>query len=149
MKLISLFTALFALAANAYVYHVPAPNNLQAESEYMPTSATATVTNGMLSVHYCLPASLVGDKAPEFSFTGTVTTDFTEVSGSDVYGYCMFAKDKPLTCMLKYPGLDIDDTSRDQAIQKDFPTDVSNRIAVAKLFESEPAGILNVDVTQP
>jgi len=147
-KIVVLMTLVSAFVANATVYHVPVPDALQSASEYTPTLSDATVTNGILTVHYCLPPVLVGDKAPEFSFTGPMSKNFVEVKGDDVYGYCMVSTDKPLTCMLKYPGLSIDEASRNQAIKDVFaPADQENRLSVAEKFQSEPAGILSIEIT--
>ncbi len=150
-RILTLLTLAMACMAFGADYHVPTPEALQASSEYQPTGTSATVTNGVLEVHYCLPPELVGDKAPEFQFTGTMSSNFVAVKGSDVYGYCMVSTDKPLTCMLKYPGLEneIDMTSRDAAIRAKFAVDdLPNRFAVANLFHSEPAGLLTIDITQ-
>lgn len=137
----------FASLASAAPYTVPVPAELYPHARFDAHDVKISLEKGLLEVSYCLPTELVGGTAPTFQFTGEIKGNFVEVSGDHVDGVCMVAKDKPVTCMLKYPGLRIDTESRDAALTAKFKgEELVARKEVARLFGNDPAGILSTMV---
>jgi len=152
MKLTLNLAVVFQLAATvgmASTYSVPVPTDLVDHSHWnISGHSSAKLTGSTLTVRYQLPADLVGEGKGRFQFTGEVgDSPFVNVKGSGVYGTCMQANGKPLTCMLKYPELAIDPTAVDQAIGQHFTgSEADVRKRVARLFSADPAGILSTDL---
>jgi hypothetical protein len=129
-------------------YAVPVPAELADYAYYSNTKAVGSIKDKVLTVQYHLPQALVGKKAPCLVFTGKAEAAFIQVSGNHVYGVCMQSKEKPLTCLLRYPQLEIDEVSRDEAIKETYPADaLTMRMEVGRLFHHDPAGILSLTLT--
>ena len=131
-------------------YQVPAPAELVKESNWENVTSSAKIESGVLTIKYCLPTDLVGTHLPMIEASGKVSSDFIKVSGDDVVGVCMRSSQKPLTCMLRYPGMPIDDGSRDESLRSHFrgaQFDLRNKLA--RLFSADPAGLLTVDLDDP
>ena len=124
MKRIGLIImGLLAHGAFANYYSVPAPEEFKEAARFKDTKATAVLKDGVLSVTYDLPTELAGKHC--IDFTGKVNGNFAQVSGKGVNGVCLLSKGKPLTCMLCYPDLIIDEAAGDDAIKQSM----LNRIA--------------------
>lgn len=152
MKRILAILSQCAVAVFAASYQVPAPVELLKFAQWdIADRAEAVVEGTTLKVHYQLPSDLVGEGNGKFAFTGKVSgrTPFVNVEGDGVFGSCMFSKDKPLTCMLKYPGMEIDVAARDLALELNHRGDAlgfANFSQVSRLFSADPAGLLSVEV---
>ncbi len=149
MKTLSLLIlGMMAQIGFAASYSVPVPAKLLDFANYPDTKASGTMKEGVLSVEYFLPTALVGKKAPCLTFTGKAESAFIPVSGKHVHGVCMLSKLKPMTCVLRYPELQIDEPSRDEAIKEAFTGEtLMMRTEVGRLFHNDPAGILSLDLT--
>ena len=148
MKTLSLFLlTLLSQTTFAAGYSVPVPDDLADHAHYSNTVANGAIKDGVLTVYYELPATLVGKSAPGLTFTGKATGAFITVSGKFVNGVCMRSKVKPMTCVLRYPGLEINAASRDEAIRETFSGELQvARLEVGRLFGNDPAGILSLEL---
>ena len=152
MKTLNLVLAFhLALGAGmAATYSVPVPTDLVDHAHWdISGHASAQLTGNQLSVRYGLPADIVGEGKGHFAFTGKVgNSPFVNVQGRGVFGTCMLANGKPLTCMLKYPELAIDSAVVDQSLAQHFAgSELDLRMRVARLFSADPAGILSTELT--
>ena len=148
MKSKSIVLSLIAIASQfalAGTYSVPVPDGLLSASKW-ETDATAYVSGSDITVSYLLPEGLVGKGVDPFVFRGSPSgQSFFSVSGDGVFGTCMLSDAKPLTCMLKYPGLRINEESRNEALKSHFSGQaLLDRMQVATLFGNDPAGLLTV-----
>lgn len=140
-----LLLALLSPSLVAVTYDVPVPPELAGEARWDLSDASARIDGNQLTVHYRLPVGLVGATVPRFGFTGTIKGSFVNVEGSDVYGVCMLSVNKPMACSLKYPGLEIDEVSRDEALKKNFSgNSLDLRKRTVRLFKDDPAGLLQI-----
>ena len=148
MKTLLLLALALGPTAFAARYGVPVPADLASQSYFDIGKVSAELTDGKLEVYYHLPTGLVGKIHSGFHFSGdTRNGSFVSVEGAGVYGVCMVASAKPMTCMLKYPELAIDTPSRDEVLRSQFSGDqLVLRQEVARVFSNDPAGILVVDV---
>ncbi len=127
-------------------YSVPVPEALVNFAHYTNTVAVGAMKDGVLTVDYDLPATLVGKNQPGLTFTGKAAGKFVPVAGKNVNGVCMRASNR-LTCLLRYPGLKIDAVTRDEAIQETFDKEtIAMRMEVGRFFGNDPAGILYLDL---
>ncbi len=150
MKLTLTLFHLLAVATYAATYSVPVPTELQDHARWnISGHAIARVNGDDLQVSYQLPADITGEGNGNFEFTGKITSSFVNVSGAGVYGACMLARSKPLTCMLKYPEMAIDTTSVDKSLATHFSgNEFDIRKRVARIFSADPAGLLSVEIAQ-
>jgi len=139
---------LLSLNAMAATYQVPVPAELKDYATWdIGENAGARLNGDTLSVGYHLPSDIAGDVGFQFSGKVTPTSSFVAVSGKGVTGNCMFSKEKPLVCMLKYPRLQIDEDAVDTSIASHFSGDEADfRKRVARLFSADPAGLLTVEL---
>ena len=148
--LIVLFALSLSTLGISGTYDVPVPDELQGSARWRDISAQASQDkDNVLHVRYILPPDLVGIHDAVFEFNGKVEGSFAAVSGAGVYGNCMISEEKPLTCILKYPGLDtkINEAIRSDELKKKFTgSELTRRETVVGLFGADPGGLLMVEL---
>ncbi len=142
-----ILTSVISTAAFAASYRVPVPADLDSSAIWNEIRAEASISGDTLSGTYRLPIDLAGARAPAYHFTGKVERTFVHVSGEGVNGYCKLSENKPMTCLLEYPDLVVETTSRDEALNRNFRgSERDRRMQVVTLFSNDPVGLLSVDV---
>jgi hypothetical protein len=132
-------------------YVVPVPTNLTAAATFAMTEVNWTVTAGAVTLHYDLPTGLVGGDVP-VTLTGSMAAGATTVhlTGTVGAGICT-ASGTVVSCSEVFGdlgALPISMTVVQQTAQTDNQP-VSNRVAVAQIFPSDPIGTVSFDITKP
>lgn len=132
-------------------YVVPVPANLAAAATFAMTEVDWTVSGTAVTLHYDLPTGLVGGDVP-ITLTGTVAAGAStiQLTGAVGVGTCT-ASGTVVSCSEAFGDLGALPVSM-TVVQQTAQTDnqpVSNRVAVAQIFPSDPIGTVSFDITRP
>jgi hypothetical protein len=132
-------------------YVVPVPANLAAAATFAMTEVDWTVAGTAVTLHYDLPTGLVGGDVP-ITLTGTMAAGAStiQLTGAVGAGSCT-ASGTVVSCSETFGdlgALPISMTLVQQTAQTDNQP-VSNRVAVAQIFPSDPIGTVSFDIARP
>lgn len=133
-------------------YVVPAPAPLAAAATFYVPRVEWRVGGGTVQLRYDLPVGLVGGEL-SVRLSGPITSGATTVqlTGSIGRGTCT-ASGTVIRCSetLRNLGtLPISRTVIEARARAEYPGPVSDRVAVASIFSSDPIGAVSFDVTHP
>jgi hypothetical protein len=132
-------------------YVVPVPANLAAAATFAVTEVDWTVSGSTVTLHYDLPTGLVGGDV-SITLAGTIAAGAStiQLTGAVGVGTCT-ASGTVVSCSETFGDLGSLPISM-AVVQQTAQTDnqpVSNRVAVAQIFPSDPIGTVSFDVTRP
>ncbi len=136
----------------AGTYRVPTDPRLANAATFGVDTVDWTVVGDAVTLHYNLPAGLVGGTVP-VTMTGTLATGGTEIaiSGLAGVGACV-ATTTLVTCHEVFGDLGPLPVSTDvvqRVAAHDYPGPVADRLNVAAVFGSDPIGFIDIDLTRP
>jgi len=130
-------------------YLVPTTPDLAAAATFDVAEVDWLVTGNVVSVEYALPVGLVGGNL-RVSLTGTLG-DQVALSGAVGTGTCTGTA-TTITCNEHFANLGTLPISMDVVRQQaatDYAGPVSDRVAVAAVFGSDPIGSIAIDLASP
>lgn len=133
-------------------YRVPTNPALANAATFDISNVDWTVVGSQVTLHYNLPAGLVGGHIP-ITLTGQLDPGSTHValSGANGRGACV-ATSVQVTCQEAFAGLGVlplDPTIVEKSAMANYPGPIADRVAVASVFSSDPIGTIDIDLTKP
>lgn len=136
----------------AGTYRVPTDPSLASAATFPVDSVDWTVVGDAVTLHYNLPAGLVGGTVP-VTMTGTIAANGTQIaiSGAAGAGVCV-ASATLVTCHEVFGDLGPLPVSTDVVARvagHEYAGPVADRLNVAAVFGSDPIGFIDIDLTTP
>lgn len=134
-------------------YRVPvADPALEAAARFPVPHVDWTVAGGVATLHYDLPVGLVGGVL-DVTLTGAIAAGDRQVTltGTDGTGVCV-AAGTVITCHEQFTGLGALPISMrvvEQQAALEYAGPAADRTTVATLFDWDPIGIVDFDLTRP
>lgn len=136
----------------AGAYRVPTDPSLADAASFAMDTVDWTVAGDTVTLHYNLPAGLVGGTIP-VTLSGTVPAGSTKITlaGLEGTGTCV-ATTTIVTCHEVFGDLGtlpVDSGVVSRIAAHDYPGPVADRLNVAAVFGSDPIGFVEIDLTRP
>lgn len=133
-------------------YLVPVPDELAPAATYSVDHVDWEVQGSAVKLQYDLPEGLVGGRI-RVVLDGTLDAGATtmDVAGELATGHCVGSSDL-VSCREEFfglPALPIDMAVVQEAAALEYAGAVADREEVARLFGSDPIGIVELDLTRP
>jgi len=142
----------YLFSAVAFVsgsYQVPLPANqaqLQPFAKFPVPSIEEIVDGNQVTLSYVLPAELVGPEANPVTLSGTlVQSEPLHLQGANAQASCVpDSNGLNAVCQVRYSGLAVDESRVSEFLSQEVanPVELQSRLAVSKLFSSDPVGVL-------
>ena len=131
-------------------YEVPTSEALSPAAVFEVKEVNWIVVDGVVSLEYALPPGLVGGHV-RVSLSGTLEGGMATLAGPQGTGACT-ATATTITCREAMPNvgpLPISMATVKDTARADYAGPVSDRVAVAIVFSSDPIGFVELDLTSP